>query len=678
MSFEEEVEKDGRGVVFRVDVSLDDFASVAYRWTDKAYESDTAPQPQARLAHLGSLSRGLGEDRGLSAARLEMSLVNLDGALDSLVENWLTTLGALAKFYVGLYEVSTEGLGAIGDADLAWKALGTYRLTQNPTRTATTVDLAFEENIVIGRTIGRTPSISDWYTQDVECPFHWLAADDLAAAMDSVQWAQPLPLAFGDESTPLVMVPMSTTTTDGRGAGCDANNSGFTNPADKYMGQTAWVACVTRNNGYLYDDYSELVVTQLDGDGLLALEGKPPSFTVPRAVAGLTGQHSWNLWKVMKSGPVVVDGVNWWVIWLLVDVVGLSVFMQQDRGESAPYFVTPGGEGGVPTWAWDFSDSRYFNAKPYDTGPTFGNNVLWALHAETPEPGIWSFIAEARLRANSTLSHWWQLESRQHAVNILRDLAYYGLVPALDVTLASLAQTQTTGIDSRLEGWLRLVPGTDAQMGGGEATPVGFDEDTFLSDLSLFAASMDLDLFLTWQGDLGVLADAAFEGDASDLLRFDVFDIAGAKDKLPSREERGAYFNRIAYDSVEAWDSQSALGVQYLPSLVGPWDNPEADVPVTTRLLPRTLACKWVPRWYLSHNPWVYRYLDSSMHVQVVFTTGLRGLLLDLGDYFVLDWPRGEGGPPLYSDVVFRVVGLTLDAANCTVQVTGLRYESES
>lgn len=654
MSFAADVDKEERGVLFRLDVSFDGWLSTWGRLTNRWYE-DSAPRPEARILSLGQLTHALAEDRSLAPRRLDVVLANLDGALDSFMGE-----GALAlrfRLYLGLYTFG-EAQAAV---TLTWKSLGEYLVAGQPRRTATTLSLGLEGVLVQGAV--RTPTLEDWYTQDAQCPLRWLDAADRAALEVSPVWTRPLPLVFGDEAAPLVLPPITDTVF--RGGGGVTNDGGFL-PADLYFDNMAWPICAT-SSASLVGDSAQLWIQQVeDPNGTLAYTNNETAFQVPRTFA-IGGGVTWNIWTEKRGQLLTVDGREWYVRFLLVSVLGLHTYIRFRR--------LAGGAQIADAAGWTYPGGQYLNAKAEaaQVAPNFRHYV-----ASTVTPGVRQYVLDARLRNGANLSHVTTLQAQQLPVDILADLASYGLVPALDATMAAKLADDMSGVDTSLGGFLRVEPGDgEGNAGGGEGV---LDGDGLQALLTEFADSLDFDAFVRLDNALGVVADVPFVGDASALVTFDSEELSDVQDRVPSREERGAYYNRLALDDT-TYDREGILAAIFGQPLKGPFDNPDAGTPVSVRALQRRVSSRWMQRERLKRSPWLpdqvgfptgRYFLSSALRRRLTFTVGLRGLLLELGDYFRVTWTRGYGLGDIYSQAIFVAIGLTFDFETLAVTVTGL------
>lgn len=154
MSFETLIAKDGVGIAYRLDVSFDEFATIAYRWGSIAGKLDGSHQYTQRLISIGEINRGFGNDHVAASTQIEFVLENQDGGVDFLCGRMGATkvMTMQAKLYVVAFDQAAVALGrsvsssviASGDS----KCLGRYRVSQMPKRTQNTVSFTLVDDIM--------------------------------------------------------------------------------------------------------------------------------------------------------------------------------------------------------------------------------------------------------------------------------------------------------------------------------------------------------------------------------------------------------------------------------------------------------------------------------------------------------------------------------------------------
>src|SRR5689334_9742515 len=103
MAFADEVVKAGRGVAYYLDLSLDGFATVAFRYATHAGRFDGSHDYEARIRSMGSLARSLGH--GVTAAgSVDVLLDNTDEQADWVMDAVNAyALRASVRLYVAIY-----------------------------------------------------------------------------------------------------------------------------------------------------------------------------------------------------------------------------------------------------------------------------------------------------------------------------------------------------------------------------------------------------------------------------------------------------------------------------------------------------------------------------------------------------------------------------------------------
>lgn len=597
-----------------------------------------------RLVNLGGLSRALGEDFIVSHSLLSVTLSNEDGGLDSLVNDWTMSLKIRARFYVGLY---TPGI-----MRAHWRQLGEYTYDDCPDRSSSVLDIALQDRLAVLEPF-RAPSLKDWYEQDVYCPYHWYAREELEAITATEAWSAPLPIAFGDQALQLTFFPQT--------YGISANNSGVGSPnVARFAGQTPWVLCATLNDAAVSGDEDEVGVIWLEkssydmddfyaaGPTNLAELAKDSSIKPLAQMTDLDKDNKqYFVWSVRKSGPVTVDGRGWYLLWILVDILGLPPQLANRTAPAHGLRFVRNADGSVSPLT---SAGTRMNGNLTEWGTRASASLLYVSLRR---------LGRAWSAGSRVLSHMASATRAQHhPVDIIDDFARHYTQVGQNIDDARMAQTKAT------------TPGRQGALcinGMGERSASVLD--AVMSD---FAESMDLDVFMTWEGKLTALgSNETFDAATADLPHFYEHELSGLTQRMPSRQMRGAYANRVTLDfEVDLLLDDARAGGESQPPSRGPFDDAAAPIAVTERVFSRELNARWTPRALLRQNPWGYRTLNRAPRQRIRFTTGLRALNLELGDYFSLDWARG--GTVVYEGTVFQVLGLALNPDSASVDVEAL------
>lgn len=123
------------------------------------YPSNLDSQP--RIMALGNLTRALGDNRGMTAATISVTLDNADGGVDWLSDRATYATQAIQsewRLTCQLYDARNP-LGAFGDYDV--KVLGIFTLMDPPTRKNETIEFTLVDKTLTKLDIN-TPTVLDW------------------------------------------------------------------------------------------------------------------------------------------------------------------------------------------------------------------------------------------------------------------------------------------------------------------------------------------------------------------------------------------------------------------------------------------------------------------------------------------------------------------------------------
>jgi hypothetical protein len=576
MSFATEVVKDGRGVVLKVDISLDEFSSISYRYSTRA-GVDATNEYQARIVTpVGSLTRGLGDDNFLQASSFTLVLANDDEGVDWMVDRATSTnmLKARARLYLGLYDPASPTA-----ASIQWKQLGEFVFVEFPERDDKTVRITMADDSFgfLAHPVS-TPTIREWYDSDANPVTNPLRQYTVAQLLEP---DAHLPLVFGCQQVRCGkvyefpnIVPVLVTTSTAAVAATDV-----------------------------------LSVT-------LHIKGAPP-LLVP-AFYGSGDFGGLQVYTVAKSQTISKDGRSWKVLYITFDVYVLTEFITVSLG-------------------WN---SVGQNPKEADGELTYSEVY-----------SVVDFISVIGYPNSSRTTS----DEHQHAVDILQDLVeHYSYGSSANVNATSFARAKAlTGDTAR---------GLVGIIGGG----VGNDDAPSLREhISNLCGSADIDCFIGWDGTVGVAGNTpdftALTTVLTDLPEHRIRDVS---DRIPSREERGAPFNRV----VCVGGRPDILGNK---PPTGPFDDPSGTIVTWGRVLSRQLNQSW-RNFFTQSDPWTFRNLRAEARPKVSFTTDLEALLLEIGDYFQFNWTRNLGTSDPYTQTIFQIEEMSVNFADNSVRITAL------
>lgn len=644
MSFESQVVKPNRGKVLRVDVSVDNFATVAHRWGDVPGLLDGANQYSRRILSIAPIRRALGQQRIASASTTSIELDNADGALDWLCGSEGLADAAASRFrvYLGLY--AEDGTGTIES-----KLLGEFILSSWPTQTSTTVTLALADDIMGKLGVGLLlPTILDW--QGVGTTSNNPIRNSVGLPA-SITVHTPIQLAFGEDWVRALphLIPWG--------------NNGTGEP---YEGKIIIPLYATTDLGAVSQSLvEELRVEKYaapdKADGWSEQDPGTTQHIVPirklfydSTFDGGTQQS--DVWTVEKSPTITKGGRNFQIVYLVIrDDLGDLRFQNLDK--------TPSSSADPDQEAANLAYLELLQSFAYQGG--------------YPEEAVNTSRVQYRA-VGARVTAWWvkgvplsqrtnpaTLINIAHSVDVLRDLV--SVYSDGTVNTASAARVKAGNFWAACAGVVQ--PWTE-RSNDPERPPLPM---SLRQVLTRIAQSADIDIFINWAGEFAFSSDVmdfttATQG--SSLIEFSDKDIVpgSLSREVPSNGERGAPFNRVYLEGGKS-SPPDELDVPFQ----GPFDIATADIPVTTRVIEAAFQQGWRPFRQQSLNPFDWRSLDSTSRSRVRFRTHRGALRLELGDYFKLTWTRGPDlGSPYASAAVFQLEAITYAPMSDAVEVEGL------
>lgn len=235
-------------------------------------------QQRARIVSLGNLTRALGSDYGFTAASIDLTLDNTDGALD-----WLVNPETYAD---NVIDSVWELVGLLWDpsnsTDWNSKVLGNFTILSPPSRTASTISVSLGDG-GIGRItdFARAPSMRDW-----------------AAITDSSKPAGLVDILAGGVLT------VQNGTIEGRD---------YDAPMPLIWGSDYF--SLTRAYGICYPICA---VPSVPGSlpTTAGVELFIDGINVPKTINTIT------VWTIRRTPTITVDGKSWHIMWLSLDIQG--------------------------------------------------------------------------------------------------------------------------------------------------------------------------------------------------------------------------------------------------------------------------------------------------------------------------------------------------------------------
>lgn len=663
MAFNDEVLKDARGKVIRIDASTDKFSTVSYRWGTSAGELDGTNMYSNRILSLGPIKRGLGQNRIAGGGTCELVLANADGGLDALAgQSSMSTQAKLRlRIYVCLYAPGADPLSFTS------KLLGEFSLTGWVRRNNETLTLPLGDD-VMGAVAQQAalPNFIDWQGVGTTATN---PIKNGCGLPDSETEYTPIQLAFGEDWVLAHPHALPFGTLDAA-----------------YEGKIIVpVCCTTSTAAASQDEITNVRVSWFNGNTQSAR-----IVEVPRSVVSIANDDTpttTTVWTVERSPTITKDGKSFRIIYLVVrsDLGALNILnnpytggsqLDDDSGGYNPTYDSPQFSsefaGGYPPTAIYQQRSYASNDPERPQYASFGAAVLAWYVKGVP--------LSARTQTTSAI---------QHPVDVLTDLAgYYSNNTSITVNTTEgdrvKAATASAACAGVVQPWL---------SGPKRGDPVFQQPPSLRQIITSICQSADIDCFIDWSGQFSFSTDfwditisssgsaswtpdGAYQTSGNGVTTTYIPTvipetwISGLVETIPSDGERWAPYNRLWLNGGKANPAEG----REVP-FQGPWDFGESDgaaIDINDRIIEATLEQGWRPFRQQALEPKHWRLLNITARPVVTFRAHIGGLQLELGQYFALSWTRGPTLAGPYSGTIFQCESITYAQADDTVEISGV------
>lgn len=642
MSFNTDAASDGILRVLALEVSSTSFAGLAYAFATKAGVLDGTNQYDARIVRVGSVRRGFGQNRVAAAGTCEVVLDNTDGALDTLLARVHQDTLAQYRFRLKVFLVDPASAATAQAAGtnptFTSKLLGEYVLTSWPTYDGAELTLQLGDDVLgsLSQTVP-LPTLADWEAVGSAATNPLYTGFGRPDVLD-VEGSVPVQLAFGEDWVQAMphLIPI--------GAVDAAYENKLIVP----------VCCTTDTGAGDPDEITSLRIAWLDPN-----TKQERRIDVPRTVND--GGTNVEVWTAERTPVITKYGVDFEVIYLVVraDLGAIDHLNNYVTGQSGLATDSGGynpGYGSVQfslEWTGGYPPAAIFEMRGYA-----GNNPEQQQYGNLGAGVVGWFVKGVPLSAITQ-----QTSEVQHPVDVVTDLVENYVQHPLTVDATQSARVKA-GLPLAA---CALVVQPWTQRSGGLPP-------SLRQVVSLIAQSSDFDVFMDWDGEVSFAAMLRDYTTATQYASLPIFTNehfeAQPNTWLPSEGERHSVYNRIYLHGGKPYPAEER-GVPF----EGPFDPPSgtAAIEADSRTIEGILEQGARPWRQQAENPLYWRTgLDFSARPMVRFTTDIRALQLDLGDFFRLTWARGTGVSALFDDEVFQVEAITYAADGDQVEIVAV------
>lgn len=654
MAFADEVVKDGRELIWALDVSTDNFATTLYRWATRSFLLG-ANWYEERLCRLGNIKRGFAADHLPAASSFSASVDNTDFVADFLVtQATVETVTFKARFR--LYCGVTDSAGAV-----VTQLIGTFVLLDFPTRDSSVVKLSLaDDSMGLLADLLVPPNFADW--EGIATPATEVF---VGQGVENIDTQAPFPLQFGPP--PYIGFPLGHYGSPILGTSFDGTafvSSGGVGLPRRTLFPV--VVCATRDSATITaDDVSGPVYCvfgqQTNRPDLAGFKvWLPETFPNPK---GAAGSIHLRMWKAYKSDTITKNGYAWKILWLAFSLDAYVAWMTSSAWalQNVPW---------TPSGALDLGRA-YPLAADYPVPLTSAAGVPTGSWGQKWCSAVFRAIDYFEL-AGKPGSQLTGKANPGHPIDIMQDLVeHYSALgsSAVDTTRFARCRKATTKL---AKGMVAAGDTRGTAARGGQALNTqnlsAFGLGTLRSTIRDLASSHDFDVFMTTSGQVGLVSQFAdFETQTGTFPSVDEEKQAGVSDRIPSVGERWSPYNRVF---IEAPDGGQ----------LGPYDN-AAAITSWGRVIAKVVGGKWWASLFdsvlvagLTSSPmWQGRNLESKARPIISFVTDVSILAVDLGEYFTMSWTRG-GANAAYSSSLWRIESMVISPSIGRVSVEAVWF----
>jgi hypothetical protein len=644
------------GLVWLLDVSFDDFASVAYRWST-ASQSIGGNEYDGRIASMTPITRSFGREHLPAASTFKVRIANADFGADWLIDRSTVATQLLqARFRLTAYLYDGSSYASADSLSGASQAIGYFACLNQPELMDDAVDITLADD-----SLGRlaepltTPTVRDWFNAATLINF---STGEPVPAMD---WDVPLPLVFGLGEFGVNVPCYNAVSQYNAFPALGVNDR---NPDANTAGDRTFplIVCVAKagNNSY---QPTFIEITRLQATYRRDIEWNNKNTLQEGGLAGATIEiprkykvktavtaYEIEIWSPRRSVSITKNGRNWEVVYIDFNVDLYVIWFLNSFYPGQDQLLAAGAQvqhGWVPTYYYADTHLRA--------------SVMYAFESFHCNGTPLSVVSTLQFDGGT-------IPSKRLVDQIYDAIVYYSKASATDMDTtawqrASKARSTVMGAGIIQPSRPRPLQGSD-RNGWVSPNPRDGIVGVLRTALGDMCASADVDLFMTKEG-LYSIASNVFDFTAVTGTRVDVSEARTSRVRIrtPSQGERWAPYNRVMLigPGGGSW---------------GPYDNQDA-IDAWGAVLPVTLNGKWSNGLtaqltaFGASSIWQNRNLESKVRPAINFSADREYLGLELGEYFTFTYSRG-GQNSIFSGTIFRLEGQRIDPATLAVELDAI------
>lgn len=300
MGFTEEAEKPNRGFAIRLDISLDNWGTTAYRYSTVSGRFDGTNDWEKRILSIGTLDRSLGNGVA-AAATVDLILDNTDELVDWMMDrSTVDSIKARFKLWIAVFNPSESPVTTFNN-----KQLGEFVLMDWPKQDQESVSLTLTDDVLgFLEEVVPTPTVRQWVddagSTTGNCPVKYGTWFDYAISEDT-----QVPLIFGADAYRLQRLGLpdsGSSTTTGLLAAATTDSAAVSASTFTHL----WASLAGG---------AEAFVAEISGGRVYQHQVQSNHILIPKV-----GYDGSTIWSPKKSQSLTADGKAFYLLYIEIDI----------------------------------------------------------------------------------------------------------------------------------------------------------------------------------------------------------------------------------------------------------------------------------------------------------------------------------------------------------------------